>query len=50
MHGARGGAKPNKAHPNYQHGERSQEAAAIRALIAKLTRDARKAQTALSNQ
>lgn len=50
MHGAGGGANPGKAHPNYQHGERSIEAVALRALIAEITRDARKAQTAISGE
>lgn len=42
MHGAGGGAKPGKAHPNYKHGERSQEAVAIRKFVSALSGDARK--------
>lgn len=41
MHGARGGAKPGKGHPNWKHGERSQEAVALRGLINRLMREAR---------
>ncbi len=29
MHGARGGARPGLAHPNWTHGERSAEAVAL---------------------
>ncbi len=43
MHGARGGGKPGKAHPNWKHGERSQEAVALRGLINRLTREVRNA-------
>lgn len=50
LHGAGGGANPGKAHPNYRHGERSREAVAMRALITELTRDALKAQIAISDQ
>ena len=42
MHGARGGAKPGTAHPNYRHGERSQEATALRAALSELIGEARK--------
>ena len=42
MHGARGGSRPGKAHPNYQHGERSREATALRAYINALGRELRK--------
>jgi len=42
MHGARGGAKPGKAHPNYVHGARSGEAFAVRKLANALGREARK--------
>lgn len=45
MHGARGGAKPGKAHPNYKHGERSQEAIELRGLVNLLAREARKSDT-----
>lgn len=41
MHGARGGAKPGKQHPNWKHGERSRDAATLRGLVNALTRDAR---------
>lgn len=41
MHGARGGAKPGKAHPNYQHGERSRESLSLRALVNTLCRESR---------
>lgn len=41
MHGARGGAKPGKAHPNWKHGERSQKAVLLRALVNNLIRKAR---------
>jgi hypothetical protein len=49
MHGARGGAGSGVANPNWKHGGRSLEAATTRALIAELTRDARKARNDLSN-
>lgn len=49
MHGARGGAKPGKAHPNYRHGARSKEAVALRAVVAELTRAGRKVMTRLMN-
>ena len=39
MHGARSGARPGLAHPNYRHGERSLEATKIRALINRLSRE-----------
>ena len=39
MHGAGGGAKPGKGHPNYRHGERSGEAAELRSLVNALIRD-----------
>ena len=42
MHGARGGSSPGKAHPNYQHGERSHEATSLRAHINALGRELRK--------
>ena len=42
MHGAGGGAKPGKEHPNYRHGERSREAVAVRALVNALGRESRK--------
>jgi hypothetical protein len=41
MHGARGGAKPGKAHPNYRHGERSTEAIVLRSVLGELTSEAR---------
>lgn len=41
MHGARGGAQPGSAHPNFQHGERSEKATALRRYINALGRDAR---------
>jgi len=49
MHGAGGGAKPGKAHPNYRHGERSRKAAEMRALINCLIRDGRKAERGLAD-
>jgi len=42
MHGARGGARPGLAHPNYQHGERSSEASTRRRYINALGRFSRK--------
>lgn len=42
MHGAGGGAKPGRGHPNWQHGARSRESMALRALVNALDRDARK--------
>jgi hypothetical protein len=47
MHGARGGAKPGRAHPNWKHGGRSGEAMALRRLVNALGRDARKLASAL---
>lgn len=41
MHGARGGARPGQAHPNYRHGERSEEATFLRKYINALGRDAK---------
>ena len=41
MHGARGGSKPGKAHPNWKHGERSKEAVERRKLVAQLVEAAR---------
>lgn len=41
MHGARGGAKPGTAHPNYRHGERSLEAVALRSYLSELLRKSR---------
>ena len=40
MHGARGGAKPGKDHPNWKHGGRSQEAVAMRKLVNAMVREA----------
>lgn len=42
MHGAGGGSKPGKAHPNYTHGARSQEALALRKVVNALNWTARK--------
>lgn len=42
MHGARGGARPGNTHPNYQHGERSDEATARRRYINALVSVSRK--------
>lgn len=42
MHGAGGGAGSGKANPAWRHGGRSQEAAALRAMVAELTRESRK--------
>lgn len=47
MHGAQGGARPGRAHPNYRHGGRSGEAMALRRLVNTLGRDARKLADAL---
>lgn len=47
MHGARGGSRPGKAHPNYKHGVRSHEATALRAYINTLGREARSRDDAL---
>lgn len=41
MHGARGGAQPGTAHPNYRHGGRTVEATELRRFLAELTREAR---------
>jgi len=41
MHGARGGAGPGASNPAYRHGGRTQEATAIRRMIAELTRESR---------
>lgn len=41
MHGAGGGAKPGRAHSNWRHRERSQEAIELRKLINALGREAR---------
>ena len=41
MHGARGGSKPGKAHPNWKHGERSKEAVERRKLVAQLVKAAK---------
>ena len=49
MHGAGGGAKPGKAHPNYRHGERSQESATFRALVNALAREAREINQGLAD-
>ena len=49
MHGAGGGAKPGKAHPNYRHGGRSQDAATMRGLIGLLAREGRDAANALGD-
>jgi hypothetical protein len=49
MHGAGGGAKPNKAHPNWVHGERSQSAAILRGLMKKITRECRDTIDSLDN-
>lgn len=41
LHGAGGGQRPGKAHPNYRHGARSREAVALRALGIHLVKEAR---------
>lgn len=41
MHGAGGGAKPGKAHPNYVHGARSAEAASLQKLVSAMGRRSR---------
>lgn len=50
MHGARGGARPGPANPNWKHGERSAEAVALRKLVNSLGRDARKLAEALGEE
>ncbi len=42
MHGAGGGAKPGKAHPNWKHGARSRDAVEVRKLSNALGRESRK--------
>ena len=42
MHGAGGGAQPGAANPNWRQGGRSAEAVALRKLVNKLGREARK--------
>ena len=41
MHGAGGGAKPGRAHPNWKHGGRSREAVDLRKLVNVLGRESR---------
>ena len=41
VHGAHGGARPGPAHPNYRHGGRTKDAAALRAMVAELARESR---------
>lgn len=41
MHGAGGGAKAGKAHPNWKHGARSIEATELRKLVNALSRESR---------
>jgi len=48
MHGAGSGAKPGPLHPNYLHGERSNESATVRALISTLLREGREARQMLT--
>jgi len=50
MHGAHGGAKPGKAHPNFKHGERSRDSVNLRALVNLLAREGRDARRALSDK
>ena len=47
MHGARGGARPEPANPNWRHGGRSREAVAVRKLVNTLGREARRMADAL---
>ena len=47
MHGAGGGSKSGRAHPNYRHGERSREASEMRGLASFLAREGRDAASAL---
>lgn len=47
MHGAGGGAKPGRAHPNYRHGERSGHTIAVRILVNALVREGREANQSL---
>ena len=42
MHGARGGALPGPANPNWRHGGRSGEAVAVRKMVNAMGREARK--------
>lgn len=41
VHGAYGGARAGKANPAWRHGGRTREAAALRAMVAELTRESR---------
>lgn len=49
MHGAGGGAKPGKAHPNYRHGGRSRDTVLFRGLATALAREGRDAMDALGD-
>ena len=49
MHGAKGGAKPGPLHPNFLHGERSNESTTVRALIGTLLREGREARQMLTD-
>ena len=48
MHGARGGARPGPANPNWTHGGRSAGAVALRKLANALGREARQMAAALA--
>lgn len=41
VHGAGGGQPPGPAHPNWRHGGRTKDAAALRAIVAELARESR---------
>ena len=47
MHGAGGGARPGKAHPNWKHGGRAGEAVELRKLVNALGRQSRELADAL---
>lgn len=42
MHGAGGGAKPGREHPNWKHGGRTHEAIELRKMVNEIGRDARR--------
>lgn len=41
MHGAGGGAKPGRKHPNWKHGGRTHEAIALRKMMNEMCRESR---------
>lgn len=48
MHGAKGGAKPGREHPNWKHGGRSAEAVMLRKLVSEIGRESRKLAEAIN--